>query len=321
VVSPRDRFMGQRSLTERKPFGAQIKFAALDGYELGGVHFESAHEFEPTLAVIIAGGGGIPARHYRHFATFLASSGIPVLTFDYRGVGMSRPKRLRGFNASAEDWSEWDCGGAIAWIHRQYPRAKLAAVAHSIGSLIIGGAKNVGECSRLVFIAAHTGYYGDYSKNYRIPMALLWHVVMPFLTRLFGYFPARRLGLGEDIPAGMAMQWAARRTPDLRPEATAPDASRAREMLARFCDIKMPVFALSFSDDAFATDMGSRRLLAVYPGLVARYECVKPAQVGLANIGHFGFFRRDAKATLWPIVLFYLLSESTESSISPKAVG
>jgi predicted alpha/beta hydrolase len=299
----------------------QMEFPALDGYELGGVHFESAHEIEPTIAVIIAGGGGIRARHYRHFATFLASSGIPVLTFDYRGVGMSRPKRLRGFKASAEDWSEWDCGGAIAWTRRQYPRAKLAGVAHSISSLIIGGAQNVGECSRLVFIAAHTGYFGDYSKHYRIPMAVLWHVVMPCLTRLFGYFPARMLGLGEDIPAGMAMQWAARRTPDLRPEATAPDASRARAMLARFRDIKMPVFALSFSDDAFATEMGTRRLLAVYPGLTVRYECVKPAQIGLTNIGHFGFFRRDAKATLWPMVLTYLLCELTESSISPKAVS
>ena len=294
-----------------------MKFPALDGYELGGVHFASGHEIEPTIAVIIAGGGGIPARRYRHFAAFLASSGIPVLTFDYRGVGMSRPKRLRGFKASAEDWSELDCGGAIAWTRRQYPSAELAVVAHSISSLIVGGAKNIGECSRMVFIAAHTGYFGDYSKHYRIPMAVLWHVVMPLLTRLFGYFPARKLGLGEDIPAGMAMQWAARRTPDFRPEATAPDPSRARAMLARFRDIKMPVFALSFSDDAFATEKGTRRLLAVYPGLTVQYECVKPAQMGLANIGHFGFFRRDAKTMLWPMVLSYLLSQSREGAISP----
>ena len=308
-------------MTEKQPLGMQMKFSALDGYELGGVHFESAYEFEPTIAVIIAGGGGIPAMHYRYFAAYLASSGIPVLTFDYRGIGMSRPKRLRGFEASAEDWSEWDCGGAIAWMRRHYPRAKLAGVAHSISSLMIGGAQNVGECSRLVFIAAHTGYFGDYSRSHRIPMAVLWHVVMPFLTRIFGYFPARMLGLGEDIPAGMAMQWAARRTPDLRPEATAPDASRARAMLARFRHIKMPVFALSFSDDAFATEAGTRRLLAVYPGLTARYECVKPAQVGLKSIGHFGFFRRNAKASLWPMVLTYLLSDSAETSTRAIAVS
>ena len=92
----------------------------------------------------------------------------------------------------------------------RYPRAELAGVAHSIGTLVIGGAPNVGEFSRLVFIAAHTGYYGDYAKRHRIPMAVMWHMVMPALTRAFGYFPARMLRLGENIPAGMAMQWAAR---------------------------------------------------------------------------------------------------------------
>jgi predicted alpha/beta hydrolase len=271
-----------------------MKFPALDGYELGGVHFKSTDNSEPSIAVVLAGGGGIPARRYRHFASFLASSGIPVLTFDYRGIGLSRSRSLRGFKASAEDWSEWDCGGAIAWMRTRYPNAKLVGVAHSISSLIIGGAPNVGECSRLVFIAAHTGYYGDYSKRYRIPMAILWHIVMPVLTRLFGYFPARMLGLGEDIPAGMALQWAARRTPDLR-------------------EIKVPVYALSFADDAFATEAGTRRLLAVYSGIAARYESVKPASVGLASIGHFGFFRRDAKAMLWPLVLAYVRTQLTES--------
>jgi len=308
------------SSVEPPPSGVQMKFLALDGLELCGVHFGSAIELAPTIAVVFAGGGGIPATRYRHFAGFLASSGIPVLTFDYRGIGQSRPPSLRGFKASAEDWSEWDCGGAIAWMRSRYPNAKLVGVAHSISSLIIGGAANVGECSRLVFIAAHTGYFGDYSKRYRVPMAVLWHVVMPVLTHLFGYFPARMLGLGEDIPSGMALQWAARRTPELRPEATSPNASRARAMLARFGSIKVPIIALSFADDAFATEAGTRRLLSIYSGVTARYECVRPASIGLGSIGHFGFFRHNAEATLWPMILDYVRSELTESP-GPPADG
>ena len=49
-------------------------------------------------------------------------------------------------------------------------------------------------------------------------MAVLWHGVMPLVTRVVGYFPAQILGLGEDIPAGVAMQWAARTGPELCPE-------------------------------------------------------------------------------------------------------
>ena len=288
---------------EHAAVGTPIKFPALDGYELSGIHFRPSGNMDPPAAVVIASGGGIPARRYRHFASFLASAGVPVLTFDYRGIGRSRPRSLRGFIATAEDWSEGDCGGAIAWMRAQCPYAKLVGVAHSIGSLIIGGAPNVNECAGLVFIAAHTGYYGDYAKRQRIPMAVLWHGVMPVLTHLFGYFPASKLGLGEDIPAGMALQWAARRTPDLRPEATARDSSRARAMLARFCQIKVPIRAISFSDDRFATEAGTRRLLAVYSGAAARYECLKPSTSGLASIGHFGFFRREAEERLWPLVL------------------
>jgi len=292
-----------------------IKFPGLDGYELSGVHFAPPGDAEPPIAVVIAAGGGIPARRYRHFASFLAAAGIPALTFDYRGIGKSRPRSLRGFTATAEDWSEGDCGGAIAYMRAKYPNSKLVAVAHSIGSLIIGGAPNINECAGLVFIAAHTGYFGDYAKRHRIPMAILWHGVMPILTRVFGYFPASKLGLGEDIPAGMALQWAARRTPDLRPEATTRDTSRARAMLGRFCEIRVPIRAISFADDKFATDVGTRRLLAVYSGVVARYECVEPSTRGLPSIGHFGFFRREAKEGLWPSVLADVLAVLSETPV------
>ena len=31
-------------------------------------------------------------------------------------------------------------------------------------------------------------------------MRMLWHVVMPILTKGFGYFPGRLLGLPDDLP-------------------------------------------------------------------------------------------------------------------------
>jgi predicted alpha/beta hydrolase len=105
----------------------------------------------------------------------------------------------------------------------RYCSAELTGIAHSIGSLVLGGAKNIGELSRLVFIAPHTGYCGDYAKSVRIPMAAIWHIVIPALIQLFGYFPGRMLQLGEDLPAGMALQWAARIRPDLMPKDENPE--------------------------------------------------------------------------------------------------
>src|SRR5512135_2947182 len=156
--------------------GEAIRFPALDGHEIGGIHYQSRAPATSPVAAVFAGGGGIRATVYRRFAAYLADAGIPVLCFDYRGIGSSRPKRLRGFAATAEDWSEWDCGGAIEWLHTRYPRAELVGIAHSIGTFLIGGAPNVGELKRLLFIGAHTGYYGDYRPGRRLPMALMWHV-------------------------------------------------------------------------------------------------------------------------------------------------
>ncbi len=214
------------------PEGIGLRFPALDGYELGGVHFEPLGDSTPRIAVVVAAGGGIPARCYRHFAGFLAASGIPVLTFDYRGIDRSRPRSLRGFKATAEDWSEWDCGGAIAWMRARYPDAKLAGVAHSIGSLIIGGAPNVGECKHLVFIAAHTGYFGDYatrpapSDGY--PLA--WSHADTYTS--FWILSQREYSdWAKTFQRGWRCNGPHGRTPELRPEATDPDASRARAML------------------------------------------------------------------------------------------
>jgi len=287
-----------------------VTFPALDGYELGGVHFRTHGECTPPSVVVLVGGGGIAARRYRHFARFLASCGIAVLTFDYRGVGRSRPPKLRGFKATVEDWSEWDCGGAISWMRGTYPQSELIGITHSICSLVLGGAPNVGELSRLLFIAAHTGYCGDYAKRYRIPMALTWHLVIPALTRLFGYFPGQMLRLGEDIPAGIALQWAARTRPELRLGDGNPESSRGRKILQRFAKIHVPTLAISFADDPFATESGSRRLLSCYPAGRVRLAIVDPSEMGLTHIGHFGFFRRNADIELWPSVIEFLLEQT-----------
>jgi len=290
---------------------ARVRFPALDGYDLGGTFYRPDASVIADRAVVFNCGYGIPASYYGHFARYLAESGIPVLTYDYRGIGESRPSRLRGFAVTAEDWAEYDCGGAIAWLRVRYPKAELVGISHSFGTLLLGGAPNAGELSRFVLICSHTGYFGDYRPRYRLPMAVLWHGVMPGLTRLFGYFPARRLGLGDDLPSGIALQWAARRSPDLRLGGIG-DPARARAGLVRCSELRGVALVLSFTDDAFATDAGTRRLLSYFPRLEAQHLRITPADAGMQGVGHFGFFRRKARSRLWPRVLAYLLRDSSE---------
>lgn len=287
-----------------------VTLAAPDGIRLAATLFAVPSEAAPPVAVLIVSGYGINARLYARFARFLAAGGIPALTFDCRGIAASRPPKLRGFDAVAEDWSELDCAAAIAYLRKRYPRSELVGVAHSFGSLILAGAPNVGEIPRFVFVGAHTGYVQDYLARFRLPMALLWHYAMPALVRLFGYFPGRSLHLGEDLPAGVARQWAARRSPDFQPESTAAEVERARDMMARFANVRGEALVIGFADDAFATEAGAQRFLSALPGLRPTVRRIAPEDVGLRRIGHFGFFRRDADAALWPIVADFVRPSS-----------
>src|SRR5262249_20196542 len=157
--------------------------------------------------------------------------------------------------------------GAIAWLRGRFPSVEMVGIAHSIASLLVGGAQNSGEQSRLVMVGAHTGYYGDYSQRYRLPMTAVWHTLMPALTPLLGYFPARRLRLGEDIPARIALQWGGRRDPELRPAESGPGEKRLQTLLDRCAALQRPALLVSISDDAFATAAGTKRLLSYYPRL------------------------------------------------------
>jgi len=286
--------------------GAPVRVRALDGYELGG-YFYQAKDPSPGQVAVLHCGAGIRALRYRRFAAFLAESGIPTLSYDYRGIGVSRPRVLRGFRASIEDWAEYDCGGAIAWLRERYPRAHIIGMAHSIGALLVGGAHNSSEQAQLVMIGGHTGYYGDYHRRYRVPMTAVWHALMPAVTMVMGYFPARRLGLGEDLPARVALQWAGRRTGDLRPAGSGPSYERAQTLLDRCAALQRPAMLVSVSDDAFATASGTKRLLSFYPRLFPlQHVEYTPADAGTRRIGHFGFFGRRAGTALWPRLLALL---------------
>jgi predicted alpha/beta hydrolase len=294
----------------------RVRLSAMDGYELGGWWCPPPGG-APVAVGFICGGGGVPARSYRRFAEHMAARGIGFLAFDYRGVGLSRRGRLRGLPARAEDWAELDIAGAIAYLAARHPTVPVVAVAHSIGAFLFGGARNASQVSAACFVAPHTGYFADYAPLYRLPMTLAWHGVMPVLVRVMGYFPGKRLGLGEDLPAGIASQWAARRTPDFRPAGTKAEVVRARAMIERSAAVRCPLLCVLFADDAFATQRGARRLLSLYARAPHDIVAIAPADLGLGRIGHLGFLRARA-APVWDRIADHLSNRPGSETIADR---
>jgi len=199
----------------------------------------------------------------------------------------------------------------------KYPSAALVGITHSIGALLLGGAPNSAECTSFVFVCSHTGYLGDYRRRNRLPMAFLWHILMPPITRVVGYFPARRLGLGDDIPLGIALQWAARKSADLDYFAT---DVRTNAGLARCRSLHGDALVINVVDDAYATMTGTRRLLSYFPGLRVRHLQIGPRDAAVQRLGHFGFFRAPAKQSLWPQVVAHILLSRSYSLTAGTAV-
>ena len=292
---------------------SDFPLAAADSYPLAARLWADDGPSAPGAAALINAGAGIAMGYYDRFAAFLAASGVPTLIYDYRGIGKSRPRSLRGFAASVEEWGSKDCAAALGWLASQFPGALRVVIGHSVGGFVTGFVTNGPMIDRMLLVGAHTGYWRDYAARARPGMYILWHALMPSLTRVVGYFPGRRLHLLEDLPAGVALEWANRRRPEFWWNVTLPDGTpdfgRIENAMRCFHAIHAPILSLRFSDDPFATEAATLRVLALYQNCPATQMVLGPSDAGGQKIGHFGFFRSRFRDTLWPRVLEWLRSE------------
>ena len=143
----------------------KLVIPAADGYPLAATLWASERADAPGRYAVVNPGAGIPARYYDRFASWLADRGVPTLTYDYRGIGASAPRSLKGFRASVEDWGSKDYAAVGDAMSRRYPGALACVVGHSIGGFVTGLAPGGERIGRMVLIGAHTGYWRDYARR------------------------------------------------------------------------------------------------------------------------------------------------------------
>jgi predicted alpha/beta hydrolase len=150
-----------------------------------------------------------------------------------------------------------------------------------------------------VLIATQLGYYGHWPALARLRLAFVWRVLVPVLSALFGYVPAG-FGLAEDLPRGVAEQWARW---CLHREYLVSEYPEAR---ARFAHFDRPLVLFSFTDDAFAPEPAVHALLDLLPRAGVAHRRIEPAEHGDQPIGHFGFFRGRFADSLWREALAFM---------------
>ena len=277
----------------------QPALIARDGYELGATLYTPDSTALGT--VIVHGATAVPAGFYRRFAEFLAGRGMRVLTYDYRGVGRSRPASLRGFRARMSDWALLDADAAHALVRTLFPGEPVATIGHSFGGQLIGLSDASHDVRGTLLFGSQLGYYGHWKPRDRFRLGFIWRAVVPTVTKSLGYLPGK-LGMGEDLPRGVAEEWA---TWCSHPDYLMGPNPDARARFARF---DKPMVLYSASDDAYAPAPAVRALLASLPNAPVEHRTLTPESYGGAPIGHFGFFKPRFEATVWEDAAAFLRS-------------
>lgn len=273
---------------------------AADGHLIGGFTWRHVRTDLERPVVIINAATSVLCRYYSRFADYLFAQGFDVITYDYRGIGESRTGSLRGFKASWSDWGVLDFEAILQRVRREFPGQPIDVVAHSFGGCAAGLGASGAVIRRIVTVGAQFAYWRDYQAGTRLKMFTQWHVVMPLVTALCGFFPGKRFGWLEDTPAGVVRDWAAS-APTYEHR---PSGRQLGEL--PFSRVSAQVLAISITDDPFGTVAAIERLLGYFTASERTHLRIAPQDIGEKEVGHFAFFRSQYQDTLWPIALAWL---------------
>lgn len=246
---------------------------------------------EPRGAVLIVPAMGVPQSYYAPFATWLASEGFVVATYDYRGTGRSRHGSLRAVDANVITWAEQDTAAVLRELAtRGLP---ITWIGHSLGGQIVPFVPGHEQVAKIITVATGSGYWRENAEPLRRKVWIFWWLAVPLLTPLFGYFPGKRLGMVGDLPRGVIRQW---RSWCLHPEYALGDGAHVRD---KFASVTTPITSFSFTDDEMMSEANTASIHSFYTRSPRTLRRLSPEEVGVERVGHFGFFKEAMRGPLW----------------------
>lgn len=265
-----------------------LTLRAADGYPLAATRYPAAGTAQASL--VIGGATAVPQGFYRRFAEHAAARGHEVWTLDYRGIGRSAPPSLRGFRMDYLDWARLDLAALVDAAHR--PERPLFMAGHSFGGHAFGLLPNHAKVAGFWTFATGAGWHGWMPPAERLRVLALWHLIGPVATRLAGYLPWSRLGMGEDLPIDVYRQW----KHWCRYPRYFFDDPAQRALREHFAAVRTPIVAANALDDLWAPPASRDAFMAGYRAAPVETLDIDPKAHG--PIGHMGYFRPQA-AALW----------------------
>ncbi len=279
----------------------ELTFTCADGREIHGTLFEVPCSVEHRGTVVIGSATAVTAGYYHRYAAFLAAAGYTALTFDYRGIGDSRGGSLRGQKVRWYQWGSLDIDTVLDWALSHSGGKPVHYVGHSFGGFGVGLAANAARLGRILTVGAQHAYWRDLTLRHQLGHWGRAALMLPLLPTV-GYFPAKRLGLMEDLPVGVALDWARSR----KDFTTAARGSQRASLRAHQAAVTAPILALAPDDDSYATIAAMERAVAYTPNSPSRVIHLHPSDYGETSLGHFALFHSRYRHTFWEQTLGWL---------------
>ncbi len=264
----------------------------MDGAKLSATLYETEDGKDKPI-IIVAGATAAPQIYYARFAAYAASEGYNVLTFDYRGVGKSLYTTLKNSRAKMTDWGIYDLSAAIDWAKKSGHRT-IHLLGHSVAGQVFPLARNAFRVKSAYFVASQTAAQRYWRGLEKFKVWVFWYILIPVLTRIYGYLPGWSMGGKVGIPSTAAWEW---RSWGKHPLGVLQGIKLRKEA---FADINIPVHFISLQHDkTLAPQRAVKVLQSQYAGATSSHEHLMARDYNAKKLDHFDFFRGKHKEALW----------------------
>lgn len=162
----------------------------------------------PRAAIVVLPAMGTPAQRYRVLAECLQARCFSVLLAELPGTGASEPKPSRTVDYGYGDLVGRYLPGLVAAARERAPGSPVLALGHSLGGQVaaLGAAHGGADLDVVVTVASGHIHYRNWqgAGAAKVRFAAF---LFPFLARLFGHLPGRRLGFGGPQARTLIGEW------------------------------------------------------------------------------------------------------------------
>jgi predicted alpha/beta hydrolase len=145
------------------------------------------------------------------------------------------------------------------------------------------------------------------NKPYRyIIPPICFFFLIPFYNFFFGYIKAKKVKQGEDLPAGVGLQW---RRWCIDKNYFETEFEKTNTPLY-YNQIKVPLTSIQISDDKIANEITANKILSYYTNAKISINNITPKLLNVDKIGHTGLFSRRFTATIWTDIVTNLNLQS-----------